>query len=681
MTFLAPLFLLGLAGLAIPVLIHLTQREKKTIQYFPSLMFIQRIPYQSVRRRAIRHWLLLCLRLAALALIVLAFARPFVDAPAATAGAGQGAREVVIMLDQSYSMGFSSRWADAQAAARDVIAGLDTFDRASVVLFAESAEIQLRSTAEQDRLAAAVDAAAPTDFATQYAPALNVAASILAESALPRREVVLISDFQRSGWRGEEGAQLPAGATLTPVAVTSGAGEANLSVVSVSLASSTFEGQERIAVTANVVNRSMADVSGGALTLEVGGRALQSERVDAAAGDIATVTFQPFTLSGENMRGAVRLSDDELAADNAFHFVISPAQPVRILLVERGGAGNDDLYLEQVLAIGEAPRFETTVRDAGNVSDDDLRTASVVVVHDAQVNLNLARRLARFVEDGGGLLVAAGPGFGWPADADADVLPGTLQGLVDRTRGAAGRMGAVEFAHPVFDVFRAPRSGDFSSVQFYGYRTVEAGPDAQVLARFETGSPALLERQVGGGRVLLWASTLDLNWSDLPLKPVFLPFVHRSVRHLSAYVEPRPWLTVGEVLDLSPRAGAAPGGARVAVTPSGDRVPVDAESAVLGMAEQGFYEIRAEDAGAGAAPLAVVASNVEQAESDLAPMDPQEVVAATMASTGLDAATAELVQLTPEAQEQRQRLWWYLLLAGVLLLGAETLLANRLSKA
>jgi hypothetical protein len=230
-------------------------------------------------------------------------------------------------------------------------------------------------------------------------------------------------------------------------------------------------------------------------------------------------------------------------------------------------------------------------------------------------------------------------------------------------------------------VFRAPRSGDISSVQFYGYRTVEADPGARTLARFETGSPALVERQVGAGRVLLWASTLDLNWSDLPLKPVFLPFVHRSVRHLSAYVEPRPWLTVGEVLDVSPRAGATQAGARVAVTPSGVRVPVDEESAVLGLAEQGFYEIRAEDAGANAAPLAVVASNVEQAESDLAPMDPQEVVAATMAASGFDAATAELVGLTPEAQEQRQRLWWYLLLAGILLLGAETLLANRLSKA
>ena len=679
MTFLAPLFLLGLAGLAIPVLIHLTQREKKTIQYFPSLMFIQRIPYQSVRRRAIRHWLLLCLRMAALALIVAAFARPFLDSPAVMAASGAGAREVVVLLDQSYSMGFSDRWTEAQAAARDVIDGLGSFDRGSVVLFSESAEIQLRSTGERDRLSAAVDAAEPTDFATQYSPALNVAASILAESSLPQREVVLISDFQRSGWRGEEGANLPAGSTLTPVAVTSGAGDPNLSVASVSLARSTFSGQERVTVTANIVNRSMANVSGSTLTLELGGRAIQTERVDAEAGGIAAVTFQPFTLSTDDARGTVRVSDDGLAADNALRFVISPAQPVRILLVERGGVGNDNLYLQQALAIGEAPRFETVVRSVDNVSDDDLRTAAVVLVHDAQVGLNLGRRLVRYVEDGGGLFVAAGPQTSWPSEAD--VLPGTLAGAVDRSRGPAGRVGAMEFAHPVFDVFRAPRSGDFSSVRLYGYRTVTPTLGAQILARFETGAPALLERQVGSGRALLWASTLDLNWSDLPLKPVFLPFVHRAVRYLSAYVEPRPWLTVGEVLDVSLRAGAEAAGGRVAVTPSGQRIPIDEESAVLGMAEQGFYEIRADNAQAGDLPMTVIASNVEQAESDLAPMDPQEVVAAAMASIGPDDATRERAPLTPEAQEQRQRIWWYLLVGGILLLGAETLLANRLSKA
>src|SRR5688500_2356195 len=103
MSFLTPLFLIGLAGLAIPVLIHLIQRERKNVVQFPSLMFLSRIPYQSVQRRRIRHWMLLLMRLGALALIVLAFARPFLRRTEAAAG-GAGPREVVLLLDRSYSM-------------------------------------------------------------------------------------------------------------------------------------------------------------------------------------------------------------------------------------------------------------------------------------------------------------------------------------------------------------------------------------------------------------------------------------------------------------------------------------------------------------------------------------------------------------------------------------------------
>src|SRR5258705_4979654 len=95
MAFLAPLFFVGLAALAIPVLIHLTQREKKMVQQFPSLMFVRRIPYQTVRRRKIRDLLLLCVRLAALMLIVGAFARPFLWRPDASTGIGPGARGMV----------------------------------------------------------------------------------------------------------------------------------------------------------------------------------------------------------------------------------------------------------------------------------------------------------------------------------------------------------------------------------------------------------------------------------------------------------------------------------------------------------------------------------------------------------------------------------------------------------
>src|SRR6188768_2796938 len=110
MNFLAPLFFAALAGLAIPVLLHLTQREKKQIIRFPSLMFVRRIPYQSVRRRKIQHWLLLLVRVTAMALIVLAFARPLISNSNLPVTPGTGAREVVVLLDTSYSMAFADRW-------------------------------------------------------------------------------------------------------------------------------------------------------------------------------------------------------------------------------------------------------------------------------------------------------------------------------------------------------------------------------------------------------------------------------------------------------------------------------------------------------------------------------------------------------------------------------------------
>src|SRR5437588_12231659 len=103
MAFVAPFVLLGLAALTIPVLIHLIQRERKNVVHFPSLMFLRRIPYQSVRRRRIRDWPLLLLRLAALALIVMAFARPFLRRPMLAVSAAGGAREVVVLVDRSYS--------------------------------------------------------------------------------------------------------------------------------------------------------------------------------------------------------------------------------------------------------------------------------------------------------------------------------------------------------------------------------------------------------------------------------------------------------------------------------------------------------------------------------------------------------------------------------------------------
>jgi len=679
MSFLAPLFFLALAALAIPVIIHLIQREKKEVIRFPSLMFVQRVPYKSIQRRRIHNWLLLLVRLTVLALIVLAFARPFFEGQDPGGAAGGGAREVVILLDQSYSLGYGDRWARAQAAASDAINGLGPVDRGSVVLFSSGAEIALRSTAsgERERLQAAIAVAAPTSGTTRFAPALKVAGSILADSALPRREVILISDFQRGGWRGEEGVSLPDGSTVIPVLVSGGAEAPNVAVSGVSLARSTFSNQQRVAVSAVVVNRGTEALLGGQLALEIDGRPIQTEAFEVSAGGSASVTFAPVMIAGPLMRGSVRASQDALDADNVFHFVVSPVQPVRVVVVDRGGTGSAALYLTRALAIGDTPRFETTVRQPDGLSDEDLRQASVVVLNDIAVPAALARRLARFVDAGGGLLVSLGSQAAWPRDVD--ILPAILRQRVDRTSGEASRIGTLDYSHMVFEPFRAPRSGDFSAARIYGYRAVEPEASAEILARFDAGAPALIERQVGTGRVLLWASTFDLSWGDLPLKPVFLPFIHRAARHLSAYAEPLPWSMVGQVIDASFGEPTPPLGGVAVLTPSGRQVPLDEEGAdVLELTESGFYEVRT---GTSESVTSIVASNVDSAESDLTAMDPTDIVAA--ATTGMGGgvrSSAAGLPPPPETQERAQRLWWYLLCLGIVLLGADTLISNRMSK-
>jgi hypothetical protein len=675
MSFLAPLFLVGLAGLAIPVILHLIQKERKNVVMFPSLMFLRRIPYQSVQRRRIRHWFLLLLRLAALALIVLAFARPFLRRTEIAVGAS-GAREVVVLLDRSYSMGYGGKWSKALAAAQTAINGLSSADRGSVVLFSSNTEVALRSAADKGRLLAAVTGVQPGAGATRYGPALKLAGSILGESALPRREAILISDFQRGGWQGSEGVRLPDGAVLTPVAISE-TGKANLAIAPVALQQSEFQGQQRVTVTTGAVNHSDAPVSAD-ITLEIGGRAIQTRQVAVGAKGSASTTFDPVTVAEPNVRGTVRLADDALAQDNVFHFVVSPEDPVTVLIGERsGGQRNSSLYLSRAVAVSESPRIEAKTRQSDSLSNEDLAAAAVVILNDVAVAQHTADRLRTFVERGGGVFLAFGERASWPSSAD--ILPGIAGPPVDRSRGAAARLGALEYGHPLFEVFRGPRTGDFASARFYGYRSVTPAQNVQTLARFDDGQPALLERRIGTGRVLMWTSTLDTVWTDLALKPVFVPFVHRVVRYLASYEEPKPWRTVGDVVDPdlhAPARGAAV--SRVALTPTGQRIALGGDGPeVLELAEQGFYELRAQERDGD--PPVVVASNVDLKESDLGALDPQEIVAAAIGRAGGQLADGPAAPPSDEAQESAQRAWWYLLFAGLLLLAVETVVANRLT--
>ena len=685
MSFLTPAFLVGIGALAIPVLIHLIQRERKRVVAFPSLMFLRRIPYQSVRRRSIRHWLLLCLRALALFLLVAAFARPFFPRGSLAAAAAGGTREVVVLLDQSASMGYGDRFEQARAAARRTIDGLSGDDRATLVLFARNAEENVRATTDRLRLSQAVDAAKVTSGATRYGPALKLAQSILGASGQRRKEVVLVSDFQKTGWTGAEEIHLPEGTVLTPISVA-GDKSANISVPSVAFARADFSGQERITVTAGIVNRGDAPVSALGASLEVDGRQIETKPVSVAANSSSSVTFAPFTLADSNVRATVRAGSDPLPQDNTFHFVLTPGRPVSVLVVsprEEGSARTDpSLYLSNALSIGTTPAFQVDLTSALRMTPANLDKRAVVVLNDTPFPPAAAGgAMKKFVEQGGGVLVVAGEHTTWPSN-DAALLPGTLGATVDRPNGRGGALGFLDYSHPVFEVFKAPRSGDFSSARVFRYRALTPTPGSRVLARFDDGAVASTEQRVGLGRVIVWNTTVDDSWSDLPRTPVFLPLIHQLMRYLGRYEEAAAWRTVGQVLDLT-SGSILVGGRRdrVALTPSGKRMPLDSGSGpeFLELDEQGFYELRSTGTAESRPPA--VAVDIDPAESDLSVMDTAEFTAAATGRAAPQASAAVAPEVeTPQELERRQALWWYLLMAGILLLATETILSNRISR-
>jgi hypothetical protein len=676
MAFLTPLFLLAGAAIAIPIFVHLIQRERKRVIQFPSLMFVQRIPYQSVRRRRIRHWALLLMRCAAILMIVAAFARPFLRQQAVAAAAAGGSREIVVLLDRSASMGFGDHWQRARDAAHRAVQSLGANDRATLVLFSRNAEENMRATTDRARLDAAIDNAKVDADATRYGPALKLAESILGRSQARRREAVLISDFQRAGWTGSEDVHFPEGYTVTPVSVAS-ANSNNVAIPSVTFARASFSGQERVTVSAGIANKGGEPLADVPVTLEVEGHQIETQHAKIGANATTAVAFTQFTVDKPIVKGTVRSGTDPLPADNVFHFTISPSAPVSLLVVTNPESRESALYLSQALAIGTTPVFQTDIVPVTRVTPANFDKRAVVVLNDVSFpSAGANGTLKKYVEAGGGLLVVAADHTSWP-QSEADLLPGVLGPSVDRTSGNGATIGFRDYGHAVFEIFKAPRSGDFSAARIYRYRTLTPGPADRVLARFDDGAVAAAERKLGLGRVIAWTSPLDDSYTDLPRKPVYLPLVHQLVKYLGQVESPKSWMTVGQVVDVSALTKARSNW--LVITPSGKRVT---SAGPLELDEQGVYEVRPAG-GSQSAPQAV-AVNIDPAESDLTPIDPAELVAAV---TGRAAPTAaatpnptEATEFDVKDAEKRQALWWYLLLTGLLLLAVETVVSNRLSQ-
>ncbi|MFN8667719.1 MAG: BatA and WFA domain-containing protein [Gemmatimonadaceae bacterium] len=685
LSFLAPLFAAALAAIGIPILVHLVHKERKDAVAFPSLMFLQRTPYQHASRQRIRDWLLFAARCLIIALLAAAFMRPVFARTAQSAPNAGGETEVVVLLDRSLSMRYGTRWRSAQDAVRKRIASLGRGDQLTLVPFDVRATAVNDASSEATVLRAALDTIQPVDAGTRLAPAVGLARRLLGVSKLPKKELVVVSDFQRSAWDLGDDVAMPPATTIVPIDVSTDS-VVDRSVRSIEMRRDPAAPGERVIVAARVLNVGAA-AKGVSVQLEIAGRVVEARTLDLPADGGGTVAFAPVAVPADGAPARIVLAPDALTADDAFHFVLRRSASLGVLLVTHPDASADRaVFAARALAIGDQPAFDVKTTSASRVTGADLDGRRLLFLNDAGWPAGIgAARFLSFVGEGGGVLNALGERSsprGWPAPA-ASLLPGEIGTPTDRLGERGAVLGYLDRSHPALSVFGGARSGDLSAARFFRYRPILA--QEGVLARFDDGAAALVEHRVGRGRILTWGSSLDGLWNDLPRQAVFLPFLQQLAQYAASYRPQRSSFAVGESVDL--RDGMSGDSAALAsarfsvIAPDGARLGVGGagEPTALELRRAGWYEVRRSGAPNDRARL--VAANPAAAELEFSTFDPARLSNA-LAPAGAFADAAAPVDRVQQLldQERTQSIWWYLLVVTALVLLAEGLLASRVSR-
>lgn len=676
MSFLNPFFLLGLAAIAAPILVHLVRRTRARRVEFPTLYFVRQVPQRTIRRRTLHNLLLLILRCLAVLLVVFAFTRPFFSG----VGAAQetvSSRASVILLDTSLSMREGVRFAEAARRAETIIGEAQGDERVAVMRFGESYEILRPFTEDKTAARAALTNLGAGYEGTDYEQALRGAEALFGESRTDGlKRVYLISDFQATGWKAANRAfKLRNDIRLVAIDVGNEA-TANVALTNVEARGAVYGQRYADKLAVHVSN--FADEARESVTLDfqINEQSVEKRALTLAPRETKVVEFTNFNLAEGANRCVIALGAEDFAHDNQIYFTLRGEKQGKALIIDSAVRGRgESFYLRHALSTDDNLPFAFSVKSAGAVDPAGVQEQALVILNDAgALPSALAESIARFVESGGQLIIATGPrtraeSFNGPLQR---IAPAALRDAVMLPRGESIAMTDVKMAHPVFEVFRG--SGRLSSARVFGYTRTEPREGANVLARFEDGSPALVELSVGArGRVLLFTSTLGMSWNDLPLTPTYLPFVQQLARYLGERDVPA-WHKLGETFTVEKEAAGgaipaidAPTGVRLktgSLTPEGDLL--------LTGREPGFYRLRY------AARPDFAAVNVSGDEGDFAKLNLEAFMAGVTGGEELSPAGAATDErLRGEEIEARQRIWWPLLVAALLLFAAESLIARR----
>jgi Aerotolerance regulator N-terminal/von Willebrand factor type A domain len=660
MGFLAPWFLAGAAAVGLPIWIHLLKRHRSDPRLFPSLMLFEKREQSSVKHRRLEHLLLFALRAAMIVLLALLFANPFIRR---AIPASQQKHLTVIAVDNSFSMRAGDRLQRAKDQAQSVLSSLRQGDQVQVVTLGSQIQTLTQPTTDLAEARAAITSIQPTDSRATFGELARYSRT-LAESLKTPIELHLISDLQKSAMPpGFADLRLDSGTDL----VLHQIGEAapNWTVESVTAPRRVYD-PKKVHIQAIVAGFG-APASKRTVTLALNGKMLQSKTVDVAENGRAQVEFLGLDAPYGFSRGEVRVdSADTFPADDRYLFAVERADPKKILFVDDGRRPRAELYYKAALDASPDSAFAMETVRPDQAAGVKLSNYALVVLSDVgALPGGLEDSLKTYVTGGGALLIALGPASA--ATPRVPVLDEAIQ--------------ASSYARPEGEMFLTVSdldTGDpvmhdmerFDGVKFYLAIHVSSAK-SRVVARLNDGTPLVLERGLGEGKVMAFASTFDNVSNDLPLHAAWVPFVQRSAEYLGGEGSDQPVnLTADSYVELrssDDKSGAAE------VLSDGKRLLSLEEAASarnFALHNEGFYELKS-----ASGRHSLIAVDADRRESDLSVI-PKETLDLWKA-TGSDETAAGGSGSTDQGDKKPWGLWPILLLILLGVAVAESVVADR----
>jgi hypothetical protein len=643
MNLLHPWYLAGLAAIGLPIAIHYLTRPRPRVLPLSTIAFVRSAVQQRRTKSKLRDIIILLLRGLAVMLLVIAFTRPLIGAKKLTPREEGNAARVVI-LDQSQSMAAVSRGVSSFERARTDAASEFRYTPGLtgnlILAGAKPRAIFPGPSSNFGAMRETLASAQPRPEALNLKAAIELAADMLAKTAPDhRRELVVISDFQRSNWASADFSALPKDTSIELHSVAAKEPLANLAILRAGASGRAEEGREtHIEVEVGNYSPTPRDVQ---VALSVGGASYRlSGHCNAQSTTVVAADVMLKTSGWQ--AGEARLVDaaDALPADDVRFFALDVRPPLTYLLVTRDAKAphaSPSHFLELALVPlkpREGQTGERVIRvDADALDRDAVAGADVVVLeHPGRLTLESSKMLASVVRRGRALLYVA-----------AEPIDATNLALLSQAAGSDLKM-PVQFVPPaasaprdglfigstrrgaVFKVFGENSAAVFSPLRFGGGLDSHALPNAladDVLATYSDRSACLVITPCGAGKLAVLNA--DLGQSNLAVSPAFVPLVEEIVASLVSRGNVQDAVPCGELaVSYLPPEVTASAGLNIAGT-NADQTTTGTLSDESGLVAwrwdeagpPGVYQVKR-----GGVTVFALATGVPGGESDLATIDP-----------------------------------------------------------